>query len=64
MRIFQIDRLNCKRELVMMIIKGSTLSEMVEFITKRDEQCSNRLLTVISSANLLRAEFMRTALSR
>lgn len=40
MRIYQIDRLNCKRELVMMIIKGNTLREMVEFATKRNEQCS------------------------
>lgn len=40
MRAFQVDRLKCKRELVMMIVQGHTLREMVEFVESHGERCS------------------------
>lgn len=40
MRIYQVDRLLCKQELVTMIIRGHTLRDMVEFVARRGERCS------------------------
>lgn len=40
MAVFQVDRLACKRELVSMIIRGSTLREAVEYAASRGDQCS------------------------
>lgn len=40
MRIYQIDRLQCKQELVTMMIRGRTLREMVEVAASHGERCS------------------------
>lgn len=40
MRIYQVDRLQCKQELVTMIIRGHTLREMVEVVDSHGERCS------------------------
>lgn len=40
MAIYQIDRLQCKRELIMMLIQGHTLREMAEFVARQGEQCT------------------------
>lgn len=40
MRSFQVDRLKCKPELVVMLIQGSTLREITEFVSQRGEVCS------------------------
>lgn len=38
--MFQIDKLACKREVVIMIIRGCTLAEIVEAIARHGEKCS------------------------
>lgn len=40
MRMFQVDRLKCKPELVAMLIQGYTLHEIAEFVNQRGEVCS------------------------
>lgn len=40
MATFQVDRLQCKRGLVAMLIQGHTLGEMSKFVSDQNEQCA------------------------
>lgn len=53
MKSFQVDRLRCKRELVTMIIQGSTLREMVELVSEHGEQCSKSAVDRYLKAKLI-----------